>query len=157
MLLVFDSPLRHFLFLLTIIIIISVTIVNIVRIMTITHSVVAAMSVVLSSALMDDIVCLGVNVEAVMADDSIISPIVLAAPLMSMLPSMTIEVISGTQTVSSKQNITFTRDGVGSWKNSIPPAASYDGVEIIILLFSCSIVSFWESLGLQSSSVSTNR
>ena len=154
MLLVFDSPLRHFLFLLTTIIIISVAIVNIIRIMTITQS---AISVVVS---MDDIVCFGVNdnVEAVMADDSILSPIILPTPLISMLPSMTTIVISGTQTVSSKQSIKFARDGIGSWKSSIPrPAASYDGVEIIILLFSCSIVSFWESLGLQSSSVSTNR
>ena len=125
--------------------------------MTITQSVVAAMTVVVSTVSMDDIVCLGVNVEAVMAaDDSIVSPIVLATPLMSMLPSMIIVVKSGTQTVSSKQSIKFARDGVGSLKSSIPwPAASYNGVEII--LFSCSIVLFWESLSLQSSSVSINR
>ena len=79
-------------------------IINVIRIMTITHSEVAVMSIVLSSTLMDDIVCLGVNVEAVMADDSIIlSPVVLATPLMSILPSMTTVVKSETQTISSKQ------------------------------------------------------
>ena len=71
--------------------------------MKITHSVVTAIRVVLSSASMG--VYLGVNMETAVVDDSI--SLIVLAPLKSKFPLMITVVKSGKLTVSTKQNTTF--------------------------------------------------